>query len=398
MSGTPRPSARGSSLGEFRLAELMMEARRRRAIDMALGVPEHAPAPGAREAAMAAIEAEDHQYADPRGTQTLRRAVAEHASVWLGVEADPETEVTVTGGATEGLFSALYALIDPGDEVIVFEPFYENHVSTIRLAGGVPRFVRMRGRDWAFDPAELEAAFGPRTRAVLVSSPSNPTGKVFTREEMEQVGALCERWNAICVSDEIYEHIVFSGARHLSPIQLESLRPRSVVISGLSKTYRLSGWRLGHVIAPPELTAALRKVHAVVTGGAVGPLQSAGAVALRLGARYYEAMAADFEARHARTRAMMERAGFDVRPARGGFFFLADVSGFGLADDVAVCRFVLEESNVLVAPGSTFFADPADGRQFVRVCFGKGDATLDAAEAALGAMSSRWAVHASSGA
>lgn len=394
----PRPSARGRSIGEFRLGELMMEARRRRAIDMALGVPEHAPAPGAREAAMAAMEGDEHQYADPRGTQALRRAVADHVRAWRGVEVDPDTEVTVTTGTTEGLFSTLQALIDPGDEVVVFEPFYENHVSAVRLAGGVPRFVRLRGRGWEVDPAELAAAFGPRTRVVLLCTPANPTGKVFTAEELGRIAELAERWNAVVVSDEIYEHLVFGGAAHLSPLQMEALRPRSVILGGLSKTFRLSGWRLGHVIAPPSLTAPIRNVHAVATGGAVGPLQGAGAVALRLGESYYRQQAADFEARHARVKAMLDAAGFDVYPARGGFFALADVSGFGLADDLAVCRWLLEESNVLVAPGSTFFADPADGRQWVRVCFGKSDATLDAAASALRAFSERWAVHAPSGA
>jgi aspartate/methionine/tyrosine aminotransferase len=390
----PRPSARGSSLGEFRLGALMMEARRRKAIDLALGVPEHAPAPGIREAAAAAMEGDEHQYVDPCGSQALRHAVAGHVAAWRGVEVDPETEVTVTAGATEGLLSTLYALIDPGDEVVLFEPFYENHVSAVRLAGGVPRCVRMRGRGWEVDPAELEAAFGPRTRAVLVNTPNNPTGKVLTRAEFGHLAVLCERWNAVCVSDEIYEHLVFAGAVHLSALQVEALRPRSVVVGGLSKTYRVSGWRLGHVIAPAQLTTAIRRVHAVVTAGAVGPLQGPAAAAMRLGPAYYRAMAADFEARHARVQAMLEACGFDVYPARGGYFVLADVSALGLADDLALCRWLLEESNVLLAPGSTFFADPADGRRWVRVCFAKRDETLDAAERALQPLAERRSAHA----
>ena len=385
----PRASARVEALGDFRLAALMMEARRRRAIDLAVGVPEDAPAPGAREAAVHAIETEDNQYADLRGTAGLRGAIAEHLAAWRGVEVDPDAEVTVTVGATEGMYAALSALLDPGDEVVLFEPVYENHLSAVRLLGGVPRFVPLRAPGWEIDADELAAAFGPRTRAVIVNTPHNPTGKVFTRAELEAVAAQCERWDAVCLSDEIYEHVVFDGREHLGPLQVEALRPRTVAVGGPAKTFRVTGWRLGWAVAAPELTTLVRRVHGIATGGAVGPLQAGVAKVLRLDPDYYREMAADFQARRDRVAALLAGVGVEMAPAQGGYFALASVASFGFGDDLAFVRHLLEEANVLLAPGSPFFARDADGKDWVRVCFAKGERTLTAAEAALAAYAAR---------
>jgi aminotransferase len=399
IAGAPqgfRASARVEGLPDFRLAGLMMEARRRGAIDLAIGVPQSPPAPGVREAAVHALESEDQQYADPRGTAVLRRAVAEHLAAWRGVAVDPETEVTVGCGATEAMHATLAALLDPGDEVVLFEPVYENHLSQVLLLGGVPRFVRLRGPGWSFDEADLDAAFSPRTKAVVVNSPHNPTGKVFGRDELEVIAARCERWNAVFVSDDIYEHVAFPGVDYVSPLQVEALRHRAVAVGGPSKSFRVTGWRLGWAVAPPELTRLVRRAHAIMTGGAVGPLQSAAAVALRLGPAYHQAQAEDLRARHARAAAMLAAAGFDPAPVQGGYFGLAGIGRFGFDDDEAFCRHLLEEGNLLLAPGSSFFADPRDGRGWVRFCFAKNDATLDAAEAALRAFAARRQGHARS--
>ena len=376
MKPEDRISARLAEVGGFSLAQIMRSARARGALDLALGVPELGVPDEAVRTAVAAIRTEDNQYANTWGTQHLRQAVSDKLAACRGVAADPDTEVTITCGTTEGMFLALTALIDPGDEVVVFEPFYESYVAAVRLRGGIVRFVQLRGDDWVFDEAELRSAFNARTKAVLLNTPHNPTGKVFTRAELEIVARLCDDWNAVCVSDEVYEHMVFDGREHVSPLQLDSLRARSISLGSVSKTFRLSGWRLGYAVAPPALTQPLRKLHDLTTAGVVAPLQTAAAAMLRVEPSYYHALAADHQARRDRVMGMLQPLGFDCRRPQGSCFFLADVDAFGFGSDVDFVRFFIESAGIAFAPASGFASDPGSGPARVRVAFAKSEHTL----------------------
>jgi aminotransferase len=282
------------------------------------------------------------------------------------------------------MLDALLALVDPGDEVVIFEPFYENYGPDAILCGAVPRYVRLDPPDFHLDVDRLAQAFGPRTRALILNTPHNPTGKVFARTELESIGALCEKWDALILTDEIYEHITYDGQVHISPIQLPALRERTVVVNSISKTYSLTGWRVGWVIAPPALTAAVRKVHDFVTVGAAAPLQEAAAAALELPQSYYDELARGYTHRRDRMMAMLEPLEFDAFVPRGAYYVMAGVDGLGFADDVACSRFLVESVGVATVPGSSFYSPAAEaGKTMIRFCFCKTDATLDAAEARL---------------
>jgi len=256
------------------------------AVNLAQGFPDFPAPPEVKEAARAAIAADDNQYAITWGAKPLRDAIVEKFARTQGVTVDPEREITVCCGSTEAMISSLMAIINPGDEVVVFEPFYENYGPDAILSGAKPRFVRLHPPNWEFDRQELTRAFGPRTKAIIVNTPNNPTGKVFTREELEFIRELCIRWNAFAITDEIYEHIIYDGTRHISMASLEGMRERSITINGMSKTYGVTGWRVGWAIAPPGPTEAIRKVHDFLTVGAAAPLQAAGAFALKLPESY----------------------------------------------------------------------------------------------------------------
>ena len=380
-AAVPRPAAlRLARVPEFALGEIMRASQRYGALDLALGIPELPLPAGIREAAADAILNGCNQYANTWGTAALRQAVADKVSACQGVALDPETEVTVTCGSTEGFLSALSSVVGAGDEVVLFEPLYEPHVSAVLFLGATPRIVPLHAPDWRFDPADLEEAFGPRTRAVVVNTPGNPTGKVFTRGEMERIGALCEAWDAVCVSDEIYEHMVFDGREHLSPLMVEPLRGRTLAVSGISKTFRLSGWRIGYALGAPHLTRGLRKVHDLTTAGVAAPLQAAAARVLAVEPAYYDELARDHQARRDRVAALLEPLGFTCHPAQGSCFMMAEVGGFGFPDSVSFVHHLIRTCRVSMTPGSVFFSAPDDGRALVRVCFVKSDATLDEAE------------------
>ena len=370
----------------FALGEILRAGQQVGAIDLALGVPELPIPPGVREAAADAILHGDNQYANTWGLRSLREAVAAKVRACQGVEVDPETEVTVTCGSTEGVLAALSSVVAAGDEVVLFEPLYESHLAAVLFLGAVPRFVTLRAPDWGFDPAELAAAFGPRTRAVVVNTPANPTGKVFSKGELEQVGALCERWDAVCVSDEIYEHMVFDGREHVSPLRIETLRGRTLSVGGISKTFRVSGWRIGYVVAAPPLTRGVRKVHDLTTAGAASPLQAAAARVLGAGPEYYREFARDHQERRGRLVELLEPLGFTCHPAQGSCFMMAGIGAFGFPDAAAFVHHLIRTCRVAMAPGNVFYADPRDGQALVRVCFAKTDATLDEARIRLRAL------------
>ncbi|HZU07335.1 MAG TPA: aminotransferase class I/II-fold pyridoxal phosphate-dependent enzyme [Chloroflexota bacterium] len=356
-------------------------------INLAQGFPDF-PAPQAiKDAACAAIQADINQYAITWGAPALRTAIAEKYSPVFGRALDPEREITVVCGATEAMLAAMLAVVDPGDEVVVFEPFYENYGPDAVLAGARPRYVPLHPPDWRFDPDALRAAFGPRTRAIVVNTPHNPTGKVFTREELAQIAALCQQWNVVAITDEIYEHLVYEG-EHVRLATLPGMWERTITISGLSKTYSVTGWRLGYLIAPERLTTPIRRVHDFLTVGAAAPLQEAAAVALRLPPSYYTALLADYSERRAVLCAGLEAAGFRVYRPAGAYYVMTDITdlvtasaagGEPLADDVAFVRAMIERVGVAAVPGSSFYADRARGRTQVRFAFPKQRATLEEA-------------------
>jgi aminotransferase len=377
----PVISHKAARFTESVIRGMSVEARKHGAINLAQGMPDF-PAPReVKAAACRAIEDDINQYAVTWGAKNLREAVAEHAAWHLGVQVDPETEITVTCGSTEAMLVALLSLINPGDEVILTQPFYENYWPDCVLAGATPRFVPLRPPHWRIDRDELAAAFNDKTKAIVLCNPNNPTGTVFERSDLEAVAALCCKWNVIGITDEIYEHIVFDGRQHVCLASVPGMSDRSVTISGMSKTYAVTGWRVGTMIAPPYLTHAFRQVHDFVSIGAAAPLQEAGAVAYRLPRSYYARLSADYQARRDRFCKALWEVGFELAPPAGAYYIMAGIDAFGVTDDVAFAGYLVRDVGVATVPGSSFFQDKELGRKFVRFCFCKRDSTLD--EAAL---------------
>jgi aminotransferase len=269
------------------IREMTRQANLYGAINLSQGFPDFAAPEEIKQAAIAAINADINQYAITWGAKSFRDAIVEKSQWYLGLDVDPEREITVTCGSTEAMMAAMMAITNPGDEVIVFEPFYENYGPDAILSSATPRYVTMYAPDWSFDKAELEAAFNNHTKAIIINTPNNPTGKIFSREEMEFIASLCQKWNVIAITDEIYEHILFNGKEHIAMATIDGMKDQTITINGLSKTYSVTGWRVGYAIARPDITQAIRKVHDFLTVGAAAPLQEAGAHAIRLPPGYY---------------------------------------------------------------------------------------------------------------
>ena len=356
------------------------EAMKYGAVNLSQGFPDFAAPEDIKRVAMQAIADDVNQYAITWGAKDFRDAIARKTKWHLGFEIDPEAEITVTCGSTEGMISAMMATVDPGDEVIVFEPFYENYAPDAILSDAKPRYVPLRAPDWSFDESELRAAFNAKTKAIIICNPNNPTGKVFTRTEMEFIAGLCQEFDALCFTDEIYEHILYprAGAEiaHISMAQIPGMRDRTVIVNSMSKTYSVTGWRVGYCIASPEITSAIRKVHDFLTVGAAAPLQAAGAYALSLPTAYYDQLQKDYEARRDLILPELERAGFGTFRPDGAYYVMTDISVFGFKDDVEFTRHLIREVGVACVPGSSFYSDPALGSQQVRFCFCKKDETL----------------------
>ena len=371
------------------IREMTRHAVAHRAVNLAQGFPDF-PCPQAlKDAACAAIQEDVNQYAITWGAQEFRQALADKTRIFLGIKVDPETDITVTCGSTEAMIATLLALVDPGDQVVVFEPFYENYGPDAVLCGAEPRYVALRpdSEGWTFDPAELRAAFGPRTRAVILNTPNNPTGKVFTRDELLQIAALCVEFDAVAVTDEIYEHILFDDAEHIALATLPGMRERTVTVGGMSKTYSVTGWRIGTAIAPPPLTAAIRKVHDFLTVGAAAPLQRAGVTALQFPAQYYADLAALYRGKRDRFVPVLEEVGFRCFRPQGAYYVMAEFRAFSDENSTAFAQRLIREAGVATVPGSSFFSSPAAGDHLVRFCFCKQDTTLDEAATRL----RRWA-------
>jgi aspartate/methionine/tyrosine aminotransferase len=372
-------SRKAQEFTESVIREMTRLAMEHGAINLAQGFPDFAAPAEVKEAAVRAIRADINQYAITWGAREFREAIAERFARDSGLAVDPEREITVCCGATETMIASLLAVVDPGDEVVVFEPFYENYGPDAIICGAVPRFVRLHPPEWTFDPDDLAAAFSERTRAVILNTPNNPTGKVFTGEELETLAGLARRWGAYVITDEIYQYITYDGCRHVSMATLPGMRERTITINGLSKTYSVTGWRVGYAIAPPEVTGAIRKMHDFITVGAAAPLQEAGVTALRLPESYYEGLRASYLSRRDRMLALLAEAGFRCFKPRGAYYVMTDISAFGVPDDVSFTRHLIQEIGVAAVPGGSFYSDPALGRQQVRFCFSKTDATLEAA-------------------
>jgi aspartate/methionine/tyrosine aminotransferase len=366
------------------IREMTRQAMLHGAVNLAQGFPDF-PAPAEiKRAAQEAVEADVNQYAITWGAKNLRNAIARQMQEWQAIAVDPEKQITVCCGSTEAMISTLLAVCNKGDEVVIFEPFYENYGPDSVLSGAKPVFVKLRppvtaNGEWGFDERELRAAFHHQTKAVILNTPNNPTGKVFTRRELELIRDLCVEFNVLAITDEIYEHILYDGTQHISMASLEGMSERTVTINGLSKSYSVTGWRVGWAVGPPAITNAIRKVHDFLTVGAPAPLQEAGAAALGLPRAYYENLANGYCARRDRLIPALEEAGFRCFRPRGAYYVMTDISAFGFDDDVAFTKYLVKEIGVAAVPGSSFYNDPRDGGKQVRFAFCKKDATLDEA-------------------
>jgi aminotransferase len=374
-------SERASKFTESVIREMTRICLKHQGVNLAQGFPDF-PAPSEiKQAAIEAIQRDFNQYAITWGTINLRKAIAEKFAWYNGVIIDPEREITVCCGSTEAMISSLMAIVNPGEEVIVFEPFYENYGPDTILCEARPRFITLHEPDWHFDEKELSRVFNDKTRTIILNTPNNPTGKVFSYEELQFIADLCLKWNVIAVTDEIYEHILYDGAKHISIASLPGMRDQTITINSISKTYSLTGWRVGWAIAPAHLTASIRKVHDFLTVGAPHPLQEAGAMALKMDRSYYEILAREYQERRDFLARGLEEAGFKVYLPNGAYYIMTDVAHFGFSDDVTFARHLVEKAGVATVPGSSFYSHPSLGATKVRFCFPKRMETLrEAAE------------------
>jgi aspartate/methionine/tyrosine aminotransferase len=371
-----RLSLRASSFTESVIREMTRLAMEHGAVNLAQGFPDFPAPQELKDAARRAIEEDRNQYPITWGERELREAIAAKYERVYGMSVDPERNVCVTCGSTEAMIASLLAVLDPGDEVVVFEPFYENYGPDTILAGATPRVVPLRPPDWTFDEAELARAFNDRTKGIVVNTPNNPTGRVLGRDELRSVASLCQKWGAIAFTDEIYEHITYDGFRHVPMATIPGMEDRTVTISALSKTYSVTGWRVGWTVAPADLMGGIRTVHDFLTVGAPTPLQHAGVTALGLPDEYYRTIAEEYAERRAVLLEVLEQSGFKPHPPQGAYYTMADVTHLGFDDDVAAAQHLVLDIGVAVVPGSSFFSRPDLGRHVVRFSFCKRLETL----------------------
>ncbi len=375
----PFHSARTAHFTESVIREMSRLAAHHGAVNLAQGFPDF-PAPEIlKRAASDALFDDINQYAVTWGARPLRDAIARKYSRFYALHYDPEREITVCCGSTEGMIASLLAVTTPGDEIVVFEPFYENYRPDALLCGAETRLVPLHPPHWTFDPDELSGAFNRRTKAIILNSPNNPTGKVFTREELTFIAALCQEHNILAITDEIYEHILYDDARHIPMAVVDGMRDRTIIVNSMSKSYSVTGWRVGWVLAPADIAASIRKVHDFLTVGAAAPLQQAGAVALALPDEYYEKLARDYTGRRDLLLAELRAAGFSPVVPRGAYYIMCSIEPFGFDNDVRFIRHLIEHAGVAAVPGSSFFDRPERGSHLVRFCFCKKRETLEEA-------------------
>ncbi len=397
-----RVSKKAASFTESVIREMTREALKYGAVNLSQGFPDFAAPEDIKKRAQEAIADDFNQYAITWGTKDFRNAIAEKTKWFLGLDIDTETEITVTCGSTEGMIAAMMATVDEGEEVVVFEPFYENYAPDAILSDARPRHVPLyqTADGWFFDRDELRNAFNEKTKAIILCNPNNPTGKVFTMDEMQFIADLCKEFDALCFTDEIYEHILYEGTRdegrgtrdetqhsalstqhlkHICMAQLDGMRERTVVVNSMSKTYSVTGWRVGWCIAPPDISGAIRKVHDFLTVGAAHPLQQAGAYALSLPREFYGTLQKEYQARRDFIIPVLQDAGLKCEMPDGAYYVMTDISEFGFADDIEFTKHLIREIGVAVVPGSSFYHDAELGKQKVRFCFCKKQETLEAA-------------------
>ena len=372
-------SDRASKFTESVIREMTRVCFKHDGVNLAQGFPDF-PAPAEiKDAAVRAIQADLNQYAITWGEPNLRQAITEKFAWYNGVSIDPEREITVCCGATEAMISSLMAIVNSGEEVIVFEPFYENYGPDTILCNARPRFITLHEPDWHFDEKELTKAFNKNTKAIIINTPNNPTGKVFSSEELQFIADLCLKWGVIAVTDEIYEHILYDGAKHISMASLAGMRDQTITVNSISKTYSLTGWRVGWAIAPEHLTTSIRKVHDFLTVGAPHPLQEAAATALKIDRSYYKTLAGDYQERREFFSRILEETGFRVYRPRGAYYIMTDIGHFGFSDDVAFAFHLVEKFGVATVPGSSFYSRSSLGKTKIRFCFPKKKETLEQA-------------------
>ena len=375
-----RSAHRVGAFADSVFGEMTRLSQLHNAVNLSQGFPDFPTPPELKEAAKRSIDADRNQYSPPWGVTALRDGIARAFTSRTGVPVSGDQHVTVCCGSTEAMFAAVMAAIDPGDEVIVFEPFYENYGPDAILAGATPRYVRLLEPAWTIDPDALAASFNNKTRAIFINTPTNPTGKVFTREELTLIADLCLKWDVLAIADEIYQHVVFDGLEHVSIASLPGMAERTVTISGMSKTFSVTGWRVGWAIAPAVISDGIRKMHDFLTVAAPTPLQEASAVALTLPDSFYTALIADYQRRRDVMLGILEKCGFHCCKPHGAYYVMADVTRFGFTDDFEFARHLVGEYKVATIPGSSFYIDPKSAPPMVRFCFSKQDQTLAEAD------------------
>ena len=372
----PRLSDRVQKFPESVIREMTRVAALHDAVNLAQGYPDFDPPREITEAAKRALDAGYNQYSITWGARELREAIAKKAKAFNGIDADPESNLVVTCGTTEAMMAAMLSLVNPGDEAVIFEPFYENYGPDAIVSGARPRYVRMEWPDWTVDEEELKSAFTNRTKVLILNTPNNPTGKVFRRDELRAIADLCTDRDVVAVTDEIYEHIVFDGAKHVSLATIGDMADRTITINGISKTYSATGWRVGWAIAPKTLANAMRRTHDFLTVGAPHPLQIAAVAALGLPDAYYRNLASMYQQKRDVFIRGLQEVGLDCAAPRGAYYVMAKFGHFPFDDDWAFVMHLVEHQRVAVVPGSSFYGDPNEGRRYVRIMFSKRDDTL----------------------
>ena len=377
-------SHKAAQFKESVIREMSRVAAKHKAVNLAQGFPDFPAPPEIKDAACRAIMNNHNQYAITWGTKSLRDGIVAKTLRDYGVQLDPETNLTVCCGATEGMIASLMATVNPGEEVVVFEPFYENYGPDAILCGATPRFVSLNPPEFSFDRAELAAAFNDKTRAIIINSPNNPTGRVFSRSDLEFIAELCQKYDVLAITDEIYEHILYDGAEHIPLWTLPGMAERTIAVNSVSKTYSVTGWRIGFIMASAELTASIRKVHDFLTVGASAPLQEACAEAFAFPDSYYQELSEFYRERRDYLLQALTDVGFRcVRPG-GAYYIMAEIEPFGWDDDVAFAFYLASEIGVATVPGSSFYRPGhPDAKKFIRFCFCKEMSTLQAAVAKL---------------
>lgn len=376
-------SQKAQHFTESIIRDMTRQALQHGAVNLSQGFPDFAAPDELKQAACDAINADINQYAITWGSKRFRDAIAAKTKWHLGLDVDPDREIVVTCGSTEAMIATMLATVNPGEEVILFEPYYENYGPDSILSGAVPRYVTLHPPDWTFDPDELRAAFTDKTKAIVITTPHNPTGKVFTHDELRVIADLCIEHNVLAFTDEIYEHILYPApardVKHVALATLDGMRERTVTINGMSKTYSVTGWRVGYAIAPPEITDAIRKVHDFLTVGAAAPLQEAGVTALNLPQSYYDKLQRGYQQRRDFLLGVLEESGFHCYKPDGAYYIMTDIRDFGFANDIEFTKHLVRDIGVAVVPGSSFYHHPELGAQQVRFCYCKRDETLQAA-------------------